>query len=398
MPEMSRVLAIAREILDPLPAYSRSSCGMLAERVVYLGLARYGWLVRVMEELLPWANRVAPKLVEALFRRTVYPVFCGGATVEEALNRLRGTLPSSVELMVDYAHEHAVDGRMAEANCTRIRRLVARVPADSPIRHYALKISGIIPTSVLVHQSAYLRGRRARPHPQWRRYVDLATALAEFIVARNLTLHVDAEESWVQDAIHHLAMEWIFRWNRDGARVYTTFQMYRRDHLGWLEQAISDCRTRGCVLGVKLVRGAYVQKELAYARREGVPSVLYDTKEEVDQAYHRGVLLCLGSVPVVQLCVASHNPVTVAFCLGLAEANEKVRSSIWFAHLLGMADPLTWWVARYGFRVAKFVPIGEVRAVIPYLLRRLEENSGIHQQMGRELSWYMYTWMKRCGG
>jgi proline dehydrogenase len=203
---------------------------------------------------------------------------------------------------------------------------------------------------------------------------------------RNVAVLIDAEQSWLQDRIDRVAQAAMERYNQGRCVAYTTVQLYRRDRLDYLRALID--RARGhYVLGVKLVRGAYLEEENRVAARAGVPSPLWSTKEETDTAYNQGVRLCLAAGDGVWLCIASHNEESCRLAAGEMAAAGSAAPRVLFAQLLGMADNLTNNLAHAGLPTAKYLPFGPLDEAVPYLVRRMQENSSVfgHAARQREL-------------
>jgi proline dehydrogenase len=205
--------------------------------------------------------------------------------------------------------------------------------------------------------------------------------------ARGLPILVDAEESWIQPAIDELAWKMMRELNREGACVYNTLQMYRHDRLAYLREATRAAKAEGFVFGAKLVRGAYMEKERARAAALGRPSPIQPDKAATDRDFDAALTFCLERLGAVALFAGTHNERSCRL-LGQLVADRGLKrhdARVVFSQLLGMSDHLTFNLAHHGFNVAKYVPYGPVKAVLPYLFRRVEENSSIKGQVGREL-------------
>jgi proline dehydrogenase len=201
-------------------------------------------------------------------------------------------------------------------------------------------------------------------------------------------LFIDAEESWIQTTIDRLTYEMMAKYNLKTAIIYNTFQMYRHDMLANLEVAIAAAKANKYYLGVKLVRGAYLEKERQKAHEDEYSEPLHVSKEDTDRDYDLGVKLCLAHLENVHFCMGTHNE---ASCLLLCDAMNELQipsnhPNIYFAQLLGMSDNISYNLAASGYNVAKYVPYGPVDAVMPYLFRRAEENSSIAGQTSREFA------------
>jgi len=198
---------------------------------------------------------------------------------------------------------------------------------------------------------------------------------------------IDAEETWIQDPIDHLAYEMMTKYNRQRAIVFNTFQMYRKDMSSRLRDAHQDVVKHNCYLGVKMVRGAYMEREEARAEKMQCENPIHPTKEDTDKAFNKGLTFCLDNKQRITLMCGSHNDYSNKFLTVLMEKHGLKPNDphIWFAQLLGMSDHITFNLSRAGYNVAKYVPYGPVSAVMPYLIRRAQENTSVAGQSSREL-------------
>ena len=199
---------------------------------------------------------------------------------------------------------------------------------------------------------------------------------------------VDAEESWIQDAIDALAEDMMSDYNRDQVVVYNTVQMYRHDRLAYLEAMADRAAEGGYLAGVKLVRGAYMEKERERAAQQGYPSPIQPDKASSDRDFDAAVRWVLDRIDRIHLVAGSHNEESnLKLCEWMGEAGlEAGDDRVAFAQLLGMSDPITFNLAAHGYNVAKYVPYGPIREAIPYLIRRAQENTSVAGQTSRELS------------
>jgi proline dehydrogenase len=312
-----------------------------------------------------------------LLRRTVYRLFCGGETLAEVAATADSLGAQGVGTILDYAAE----GKDTPAAAERaFRELVRSVDAagNEHIRFCAVKLSAI----------ASARALRGGDDAALARAADRLDTLVERAAARDVAIFVDAEESWVQPAIDRLAEAAMRRHNRAHARVHTTLQLYLRDRLPYLRRLIADARADGYRLGVKLVRGAYLEKEAERAAVLGYANPLQPTKTATDADFDAAVTLCLQNLDCVEPCVATHNEASMLhFVAEMRRLGIPVdHPGVTVAQLLGMRDRLTFPLAEAGYRALKYVPYGPVREAMPYLLRRADENTAVAAQLGEELA------------
>jgi proline dehydrogenase len=202
----------------------------------------------------------------------------------------------------------------------------------------------------------------------------------------NIPVLIDAEESWIQGPIHALAVEMMQLFNREKCLVYNTYQMYRNDMRARLEADFNQSEANGYLMGVKLVRGAYMEKERERAASMDYPDPIHKTKEDTDNAFDEALDFCVRTLRI-QLVCGSHNEASNMKLTRIMGAHQLLPDDtrIWFSQLLGMSDHISFNLANLGYQVVKYVPFGPVRSVMPYLIRRAEENTSVAGQSSREL-------------
>jgi proline dehydrogenase len=222
---------------------------------------------------------------------------------------------------------------------------------------------------------------------EWDMVRERMYAICELAKEKGVGVLVDAEESWMQDPIDRLTMEMMEIFNKDNVVVYNTIQLYRHDRLNFLKLSHSIAQQNGFKLGLKLVRGAYMEKERERAQKMGYPSPIHKNKEAVDNDFNAGVSYCLENINSIGLIVASHNEESHLLAMEAMEnlGIKPTHPHIHFSQLYGMSDTITFNLAKSGFQVSKYLPFGPIREVIPYLMRRAQENSSVAGQTGREL-------------
>jgi proline dehydrogenase len=204
---------------------------------------------------------------------------------------------------------------------------------------------------------------------------------------KKVAIFIDAEESWIQAAIDDLTDLMMERYNKESVIVYNTFQMYRHDRLDFLKNSFHKASEKDYLLGAKLVRGAYMEKERERAQKLGYPSPIQKDKVSTDKDYNLAITFCIENYQRIASVVASHNQISTEMQIDLMEKNaiDKSNQHLGFCQLYGMSDNLTFNLAKAGYRVSKYVPFGPIKDVIPYLIRRAQENSSVNGEVGREL-------------
>lgn len=322
----------------------------------------------------------------AALERTVFRQFCGGTDLDQAIERAARLYRDGVASILDYA----VEGNDDEAEFDDITaEILGAVDAaiDLPeVAYVAVKLTGIARFSLLEKVDAgepLDAGERA----ELERAEDRLDRIAEHAGRGGTSVFVDAEHSWVQDAIDAVVERAMRTHNRERAVVQTTVQLYLAGGLDHLERSVAAARDGGYRYGVKLVRGAYMEQERERARDRGEPSPVQPDKPSTDAAYDRALSYCLENLDAVDVCAATHNIESTRHLiaemarLGVEPSDPRVSSS----QLLGMFDRVTFPLARHGYNVLKYVPYGGVRDAFPYLLRRADENKSVASQLAAEL-------------
>jgi proline dehydrogenase len=203
-----------------------------------------------------------------------------------------------------------------------------------------------------------------------------------------VSIHIDAEESWIQPAIDDITLEMMALFNKEKPIVFNTLQMYLKDRLGFLKHALEHAKEHEYICAVKLVRGAYMEKERRRAAVKAYPSPIHETLEDTHRSYNMGLKFCIENIDHLYLCNATHNQESCAYLAELMEAHKlpSDHPHVSSAQLYGMSDNLSYNLAKAGYQVEKYLPYGPVKEVIPYLIRRTKENSSVGGQMSRELS------------
>jgi len=325
--------------------------------------------------------------VKALIRKTVFEHFCGGETIEESKGVVRILAGFHVGTILDYSVEGAKTDTGFDKTTEEILRTINLAKGNADIPFCVFKPSGIVDASLLekIQSKVALMPGEQSAYEQMKKRVGRICQYAADNVVRVL---IDAEESWLQDPIDQIAVEMMRKHNTSHAIVFNTYQMYRTDMLENLRNDLHDAVKGNYFLGVKLVRGAYMEKEAERAVQHGYPNPIHPVKEETDNAFNKALQFCVENKQRVSFMCGSHNEYSNKF-LTVLMGKHGVRPEdkrIWFAQLLGMSDHISFNLARSGYNVAKYVPYGPIEAVMPYLIRRAKENTSVAGQSSRELS------------
>lgn len=325
--------------------------------------------------------------IKGIVRATVFNHFCGGETIEKTEKTIRHLGDFNVKAILDYS----VEGEKTETGFDRttdeILQTFDKAKQSVNIPFGVFKVTGMADTGLLekVQLQQTLTPGEVKAFGKVRARVDS-------ICAKGFTLGipvlVDAEETWIQNPIDSLAYEMMGKYNRERAIVFNTFQMYRADMLTNLREAFHTAAMNNYFLGVKLVRGAYMEKEWDRALVKGYPGPIHPTKEATDEAFNKALAFCIDNKQRVSTVCGSHNEYSNEYLTILMDKHSMRPNDnrVWFSQLMGMSDNISFNLAKEGYNVAKYVPYGPVEAVMPYLLRRASENTSVAGQSSRELS------------
>ncbi len=336
--------------------------------------------------------------IKGIIKNTIFRQFCGGETMEEAAQTAAVIGRFGVKVILDYS----VEGKEGEAEfdhaVTEFIRAIRYAAGQKPnIPFISIKVTGFARFALLEkwHSGAALDAGEQAERDRVEARID---AICKAAAESGILVLIDAEESWIQQAVDDLADAMMARYNRGEAIIYNTFQMYRHDRLGFLERSAGLASRGGYILGAKLVRGAYMEKERARAEELGYSSPIQPDKQSSDRDYDAAVSFCLRHHEGIALFVGTHNEASCAAAAAQMEALGIPPSSprVWFSQLYGMSDNISFNLAAAGYNVAKYLPYGPVKDVIPYLMRRAQENTSVAGQTGRELS-LIRREMKRRG-
>lgn len=348
-------------------------------------LVSYPWLVRSGSTLTQWLLKLGMP-IEGLIRETMFRQFCGGETLEECKETIQQLARFNVGTILDYSVEGIEEEKRFNDVALELSRIIDLAAGNQNIPFCVFKMTAIARFELLEKKS---KGGSITPEEfkEWERVEHRVHALCLRASKKNVRLFIDAEESWIQPVIDDLALSAMREFNRERTVIFNTLQLYRTDRLAYLEELHRLAEREHFHLGLKIVRGAYMEKERARAEELGEPSPIHPTKAATDEHYDRAIQFCLENRKLISFCAGTHNEASTK---RLAESmeKEKIPSSderIYFSQLLGMSDSLTFNLAAKHFNVAKYVPYGPVRMVFPYLVRRAEENKAIAGQTNREL-------------
>src|SRR5215203_5833487 len=324
--------------------------------------------------------------VKGLIKNTVFEHFCGGETIEECQRTIEKLGQSHIGTILDYSVEGKSEEEDFEHTKDEIVKTIQRANEDPNIPFAVFKVSGIAPYGTLEKVSAGI-DLPEKSKLKWERIQRRVGEICEFAHSLDQPVFIDAEETWIQNAIDFLAQQMMQTYNRDLPLVYTTIQLYRADGLEFLKKSHAKAKENGYLYAVKLVRGAYMEKERARAEEMDYPSPIQPDKAATDRDYDAAVEYCLDNIDTLSFVAGTHNEKSVQM---LAQKMEQKGVShnhprIFFSQLYGMSDNLSYVLAKNDYNVSKYVPYGPVKDAVPYLIRRAEENTSVQGMTSREL-------------
>jgi len=324
--------------------------------------------------------------VKGLIKATIFKQFCGGETIEESLTTASRLATSGVGTILDHSVEGQEDDEALDHATEEILRTIDVAKGRKDIPFCVFKPSGIAPIQLLTDVSEG-KALDAEASREWTLVQGRVERICNAGAAAGVPVLIDAEESWMQPAIDDMADAMMARYNGSRAIVFNTLQLYRHDRLAFLRASHAKAMAGNYHLGVKLVRGAYMEKERERAKEKGYASPIHVDKAAVDRDYDEAVRYCAAHIDRTAVCVGTHNEQSSLLMARLMDEMGLPRQDrrIWFAQLLGMSDHISFNMAAAGYNVAKYVPYGPVNQVLPYLIRRAEENTSARGQTGREL-------------
>jgi proline dehydrogenase len=324
---------------------------------------------------------------KGLIKNTIFKQFVGGENITDCGKTIEQLAKYNIGTILDYSVEGKESEVDFDACCKETIETVHRAKGDKNIPFCVFKVTGLARFDLLEKVTAKQTLTKAETE-EYERVKNRVNQICKEAHDNNKPIFIDAEESWIQQAIDDLANENMARYNKNSAIVYNTFQLYRKDRLSYLKQSFEMGKANGYHVGAKLVRGAYMEKERARAKEKGYPSPIQDTKENSDKDYNLALEFCVEHIDRMGLCAGTHNEKSSLVLVDLMTKNNIASNDkrIYFSQLLGMSDHISYNLTQSNYNVAKYVPYGPVKEVLPYLIRRAQENTSVKGQTGRELS------------
>jgi proline dehydrogenase len=325
--------------------------------------------------------------IEGLIRSTVFDHFCGGVNEDDCLPIIANMYNNGkVHSVLDYSVEGKNEEISFDGALEKILKIIDFCEEKESIPFAVFKPTGF-GRFALYQKISEGKSLNSIEQEEWNRVVARFHKVCKLALEKDVPLLIDGEESWMQKAADELIEELMETYNKEKAIVFNTLQMYRHDRMDYLKALHEKAKVKGFYIGMKVVRGAYMEKERARAEEKGYPSPICENKEASDINYDSATKYMMEH-PKMALFVGTHNEDSSYLVMELAKKHniKENDSRLWFGQLFGMSDNISYNLANYGYNVAKYLPFGPVRDVMPYLIRRAEENTSVAGQTSRELN------------
>ena len=343
-------------------------------------------LVQIGTTLTEWALRWHLP-IKPLIKYTIFEQFCGGETLKETQKVVDKLGEVNVSSLLDYGVEGKKNEAAFDETVKQIKAAIEYAKTQKKILAVSSKLTGLGRFELFekVNSNEDLSEKEKQEYDRIRQRLH---TLCEAAQKANMSIYFDAEESWIQDALDSLIMEMMEQYNKTEPIVYNTIQLYRHDKLAYLKKCYEDAQAKKYLLAVKLVRGAYMEKERLRAKQKNYISPIQPNKAATDKDYDSALTFCIKNIAHIAFCNASHNEASNLYLCELVKKLDLKPSNkhIVFAQLYGMSDNISFNLAAAGYNVAKYLPYGAVKEVVPYLIRRANENTSVAGQVSRELN------------
>jgi proline dehydrogenase len=326
--------------------------------------------------------------IEGIIKKTIFKQFCGGTTINDCDTTTKNLHKFGIGTILDYSVEGKTSTEDFEKTTNEIISTILKAKGNEAIPYAVFKITGISRFGILEKSNNPSTPLTDSEQKELEDVIYRIDRICNAGFENNVPVFIDAEESWIQDAIDRITVSMMKKYNKEKAIVFNTLQMYRHDRLSFLQSEIENAKNENYHYGIKLVRGAYMEKERERALKLGYKSPIQENKQNTDKDYNLALELIIQNLHHLALCAGTHNEESSLFLTQLLSKYniEKTDKRVYFAQLLGMSDHISYNLSAEQFNVAKYVPYGPVNEVLPYLLRRADENTSVAGQTSRELN------------
>jgi proline dehydrogenase len=406
---LSNLITIAMEITTPALSFDNTqyafeykSDKQLKKARFLFSLMKKPWIVKLGSRLAPWSVRIGLP-VKGLIRKTIFSQFVGGETMEQTASVTRMLNKYNVKVILDYGVEGKVGEENFENACDVFIKVINYASTQPNIPFMSVKITGFARFALLERLNEIMQKEKGtlmkrylgmldkltpEEKEEWHRIRYRVMRVCEAAAHQGIGVSIDAEETWITEPLDALTILMMDTFNKKRAVVYNTTQHYRTDRQQFLKDSYEAAVERNFILGAKLVRGAYMEKERIRAAEKGYPSPIMPDKESTDRDYDESVKFCIDHIDRIALMVASHNEFSNLYAtqLLLEKGLPLNHPHVHWSQLYGMSDNITFNLAHAGCTVSKYLPFGPIKEVLSYLMRRAQENTSVKGQTGRELA------------
>lgn len=363
------------------------------------------WLFKIIG--WNWLINIGPVLLDVflplwfpipIIKATIFKQFCGGESIEDCDKTITSLGAQNVKTILDYSVEGKEDEPVFDANVEEALKALQVAKSNQLIPFSVFKVTGFGRFALLEKINAK-KELSAIEKEEFDRVKNRIHKICETAFTFQVPIFIDAEETWIQDVIDNLALEMMRKFNKEKAIIYNTAQMYRWDRLSYLKELKSIADEEDFFIGMKLVRGAYIEKERDRAEKMGYKDPMQKDKKSTDTDFNLALKFAIENITKIAICCGSHNEESSTYLTELMNQNNISANDerIYFAQLLGMSDHISMNLSSANFNVAKYVPYGPVKDVTPYLIRRAQENTSVAGQTSRELSLILKEKARRKG-
>ena len=324
--------------------------------------------------------------VKNIIRSTIYKQFCGGTTIQDSQNVINQLWKAKIGTILDFSIEGKENEKDFERTIEQTLESIQNAKDKESIPFCVFKPTGLAKFSLLEKMSA-----KKTLNKQEKLDADIFRKRMEKICKsayqNKVPLFIDAEESWIQNIIDEISENMMEKFNKKEAWIYNTIQLYRKDRIIYLNNLLEKANKKDFILGVKIVRGAYYEKEVKRAQEKNYPCPVHEFKYETDRDYNKALEICIRNINRISICAGTHNEKSSLLLSNLLKEYDigKNDKRVYFSQLLGMSDHISYNSSINGYNVAKYVPYGPIKELLPYLIRRAKENTSITGQVSREL-------------
>lgn len=325
--------------------------------------------------------------VEGIIRKTVFDHFCGGISEQDCLKVVANMHTKGVSSVLDYSVEGKEEEEQFDACLKMTLKTIDFARENKAIPFAVFKPTGLGKIDLYEKVGAALALNSSEQN-EWNRVVVRFEKICQYAYDNDVQILIDAEETWMQNAADDLVEKMMEKFNTKKALIFNTLQLYRWDRVPYLKALHNRAKEKGFYIGMKLVRGAYMEKEAERAQEKGYKNPICESKQATDDNFNTALNYMLDNINEMSVFAGTHNEESSYLLMNLlAEKGiSKNDSRIWFGQLYGMSDNISYNLADNEYNVAKYLPFGPVKDVMPYLIRRAEENTSVAGQTGRELT------------